>query len=403
MPEPEIASDQLYEFRKTLRKLKAYRGAGTQLVSVYVSADYPINEVSGRIREEINQAGNIKSKQTRNNVQDALERIVNVLKGFRKTPKNGLVIFSGNLSDDPSRTDMKTFYFEPINRLETNMYRCDSIFWLEPLEKMINNRDAYGIVVLDGSDATLAILQGTELRVVDKIHNLGHSKIKGGGQSANRYSRLIEEGKEYYHKKVGEAMDSLFLGKVKGVIVGGPGPIKEYFLKQNTFNYQLKVLGVVDTGYVDEHGAREVLAKAGDLIAGQEAVKEKKFFDEFMKTIIKSEKAVYGLSQTLDAIATKRASLVLVSEEAPFSVVHYKCPSCDTEESRTFEKDLSEKTITCPKCGSLMNQIDVAPIAEYIIEICRKAGIRVEVISVNTSEGQQFLNGFGGIGAILKY
>jgi peptide chain release factor subunit 1 len=400
---PEISSDQLYEFRKTLRKLKAYRGAGTQLVSVYVSADYPINEVSGRIREEVNQAGNIKSKQTRNNVQDALERIISVLKGFRKTPPNGLVIFSGNLSDDPSRNDMKIFYFEPISRLETNMYRCDSSFWLEPLEKMVNSRDSYGIVVLDGSDATLAILQGTELRVLDKIHNLAHSKVRKGGQSANRYAHLIEEGKEYYHKKIGEAMDSLFVGKVKGVIVGGPGPIKEYFLKERRFNYQLHVIGVVDTGYTDEHGAREVIEKAGDLIKDQEAVKEKRFFDEFMKTIIKSEKAVYGLSQTLDAIATKRAQLVLVSEEAPFSVVHFKCPSCDNEESRTYEKDTEEKATKCPKCGSLMNQVDIAPIAEYIIELCRAAGIKVEVISTDTSEGQQFLNGFSGIGAILRY
>jgi peptide chain release factor subunit 1 len=400
---PEISSDQLYEFRKTLRKLKAYRGDGTQLVSVYVSADYPINEVSGRIREEVNQAGNIKSKQTRNNVQDALERIINVLKGFRKTPPNGLVIFSGNLSDDPSRTDMKTFYFEPISRLETNLYRCDSVFWLEPLEKMVSSRDAYGIVVLDGSDATLALLQGTELRIVDKIHNLAHSKVRKGGQSANRYARLIEEGKEYYHKKIGEAMDSLFVGKVKGIIIGGPGPIKEYFLKEKTFNYQLKVIGVVDTGYVDEHGAREVLEKAGDLIKDQEAVKEKRFFDEFMKTVIKSEKAVYGLEQTLGVIANKRAQLVLVSEEAPFSVVHFKCPSCDTEEPRTYEKDREEKTTKCLKCGSSMNQVDVAPLAEYIIELCRAAGIKVEVISTNTSEGQQFLNGFSGIGAILKY
>jgi peptide chain release factor subunit 1 len=400
---PEISSDQLYEFRKTLRKLKAYRGDGTQLVSVYVSADYPINEVSGRIREEVNQAGNIKSKQTRNNVQDALERIINVLKGFRKTPPNGLVIFSGNLSDDPSRTDMKTFYFEPISRLETNLYRCDSVFWLEPLEKMVSSRDSYGIVVLDGSDATLALLQGTELRVVDKIHNLAHSKVRKGGQSANRYARLIEEGKEFYHKRIGEAMDSLFVGKVKGVIIGGPGPIKEYFLKEKTFNYQLKVIGVVDTGYTDEHGAREVLEKAGDLIKDQEAVKEKRFFDEFMKTVIKSEKAVYGLEQTLDVIANKRAQLVLVSEEAPFSVVHFKCPSCDNEEPKTYEKEREEKSTKCGKCGSLMNQVDVAPLAEYIIELCRSAGIKVEVISINTSEGQQFLNGFSGIGAILKY
>ncbi|MCX6774011.1 MAG: peptide chain release factor 1, partial [Candidatus Micrarchaeota archaeon] len=72
----QITSEQLYEFKKRLRKLKECRGDGTQLVTVYVSAGYPINEVSSRVREEINQASNIKSKQTRTNVTDALERIV---------------------------------------------------------------------------------------------------------------------------------------------------------------------------------------------------------------------------------------------------------------------------------------------------------------------------------------
>jgi peptide chain release factor subunit 1 len=403
MPEETVSSDQLYEFRKTIRKLKAYRGDGTQLVSVYVSAGYPINEISSRVREEVNQAENIKSKQTKNNVQDALDRIVNVLKGFKKTPPHGLVLFSGNLSDDPSRTDMKTFYFEPINMLNMNMYRCDSTFYLEPLEKMMNSRDAYGVLAIDGKDATLAILQGTELKVVDRVHNLAHSKVRKGGQSANRYARLIEEGKEYYHKRIGEKMDAAFLGKVKGVIVGGPGPVKEYFLNEKTFNYQLKIIGVVDTGYADEQGAREIVEKSAEFIVGQESVREKKFFDEFMKAVIKTEKAVYGLSQVMEAIGTKRAELVLVSEEAPYTAAHFRCPSSDAEETRTYEKGAEEKTIPCPKDGNSMVQDEVMPIADYVIELCRKAGIRVEVISNNTPEGQQFLEGFGGLGAMLKY
>jgi peptide chain release factor subunit 1 len=399
----QITSEQLYEFKKRLRKLKECRGDGTQLVTVYVSAGYPINEVSSRVREEINQASNIKSKQTRTNVTDALERIVTVLKGFRKTPENGLVIFAGNVSTDPSKQDLQTFYFEPISKLGMNVYRCDSTFFIEPLERMMYSRDSYGVLAFEGRDATLAILQGTEFRIVDKIHNTAHAKVRKGGQSARRYERLIEESNEFYYKRVGEAMDQLFLNKVKGVLVGGPGPMKEYFLNEKTFNYQIKIIGVVDTGYIDEQGIREIIEKSGDLIKDQEAIKEKRLFDNFMKIVIKTEKAVYGLDQVMECINSKRAELVLVSEDAPFSVVHFKCPSCDSELSKIYRKGQEEKSIKCEKCGSTMNSIDIAPIAEYVIDLCRKLNIKVEILSATSAPGEQFLNGFGGIGALLKY
>ena len=57
-------------------------------------------------------------------------------------------------------------------------------------------------------------------------------------------------------------MDECFLGKVKGIIVGGPGPAKDSFMKLKPYNYQLKILGMVDTGYTDEYGIRKFYLKA---------------------------------------------------------------------------------------------------------------------------------------------
>ena len=123
-------SSKLYKIKKKIEELKSYKGTGTQLVSVYIPANYPIPEISSKIREEINQASNIKSKQTRTNVIGALERILNALKHFKKTPPNGLVIFAGNVADDPSKTDIKTIVLEPPYKLSQSVYRCDSKFFL---------------------------------------------------------------------------------------------------------------------------------------------------------------------------------------------------------------------------------------------------------------------------------
>ena len=396
-------SAELYKIKKKIEELKSYKGSGTQLVSVYIPANYPIPEVSAKIREEINQASNIKSKQTRTNVIGALERIANALKHFKKTPENGLIIFAGNVADDPSKTDIRTIVLEPPLRLSQSVYRCDSTFFLEPIERMIAAKDAYGIVVMDGREATLALLRGTQIDILKTLNNTAHAKVRKGGQSARRYERLIEESTERYYKRVGEAMDQAFLGKVKGVIIGGPGPSKDFFLKMKPFNYQHKILGVVDTGYTDEYGVREVIAKAESIISEQEAVKEKNLVERFIKRVMRSELVTYGLKEVIEAIQNNRAELVLVSEAIDLKHYKFKCSSCNYEWEKIYKKDFDVSKVKCPKCSQQAFVEDEESFTEFIIDLAEKHGTKVEVISTKTSEGAQFLNGFTGLGAFLRY
>ncbi|MEM4295405.1 MAG: peptide chain release factor aRF-1 [Candidatus Anstonellales archaeon] len=403
----EIESKKFYEFKKTIKKLKEIRGTGTQLVSFYIPAGYPIPEAAAKIREEISQAQNIKSKQTRTAVISALERISNALKHFKSTPEKGLVMFAGNISNDPSREDIQIFIIEPLYRLGQSIYRCDSSFFLEPLEKMLESTDSYGIVAIEGREATLALLRGTEVNIVERIENQAHAKVRKGGQSARRYERLIEEAIERFYKKVGEAMDKHFLGKVKGIIVGGPGPTKDYFLKESPFNYQHKILGVVDTGYADENGVYEIMNKMEGIIKEQEAVKEKALLTRFISEVVKGGKAIYGYAEVVEAIKTGRAFKVLVSEGLDQNYFLFKCQKDDTTIEIITPKEQAHKKRTspetCPQDGTLMTIIEDEDLTDHIIKIAMESNIDVEVISTNTQEGQQFLKGFKGIGAFLKY
>jgi peptide chain release factor subunit 1 len=394
----DVASAELYEFRRKIRKLSEYRGTGTQLVSVYIPSGYPIPEITSKLREEVNQASNIKSKTTRTNVTSALEKIINYLKHFRKTPKNGMAIFCGNISQNPSKVDIQLFAVEPPYELKMSIYRCDSSFFLEPLQRMLEAKDSYGIVVLDGREATIALLKGTDVQIVKKLHSTAHAKIRKGGQSARRYERLINESIEKYYKRVGEAMDEAFLGKVKGVIVGGPGPTKDFFLKEKPFNYQIKILGVVDTGYTDEYGVREVVEKSEEILEGQEAIKEKRLIDAFMREVAHDGLITYGEEEVINAIKTKQAEHVLVSEGLEKVVYIMKCPSCGA-----VKKVQNAEGVICDNCGNEMIVEEEAPFVEEIIEMCHENGIKVDVISTNTAQGVQFLEGFGGLAAFLRY
>jgi len=220
--------------------------------------------------------------------------------------------------------------------------------------------------------------------------------------SARRYERLIEEAIEVYYKRVGDSMDNAFLGKVKGVIVGGPGPTKEFFMKMSPFNYQIKVLGVVDTGYTDDYGIREVLSKSENIISQQETIKEKILVDRFIKAVVNEGLAVYGEQQVREAIASRQAEKVLLSEGLEHMSALYKCSSCG-EETRKVVRDKADDTIQCPKCNSQTKLQSKELLLDYLTDLARQSDIEVEIVSTDSVEGNQFFTGFGGIGAFLRY
>ncbi|HMB50614.1 MAG TPA: peptide chain release factor 1, partial [Natronoarchaeum rubrum] len=142
----EQSDRKKYEFRKVIEDLKEYEGSGTQLVTIYVPPDKMISDVVAHVTQEHSEASNIKSKQTRTAVQDALSSIKARLKYFdTKPPENGVVLFSGAVDSGGGRTDMVTEVLEnPPQPIESFRYHCDSAFLTEPLEHMLADKGLYG-------------------------------------------------------------------------------------------------------------------------------------------------------------------------------------------------------------------------------------------------------------------
>jgi len=221
--------------------------------------------------------------------------------------------------------------------------------------------------------------------------------------SARRFERLIEESIEYYYKHVGEHMDRYFVNTVKGVIVGGPGPAKENFVKMSPFNYQIKILGVVDTGYTDEYGIREVMAKSGDLISEQAAIKERVIIERFIKAVVsEAGLAAYGEAEVRKAIESKQASQLLVSEGLTYK--RAKLVDTITGEAQYITAkspfDLEEKI---KAIGGTVKVESERPLIDDLIDLAEEKGVETVVISPDTAEGAQFLGSFYGIGAFLRY
>jgi peptide subunit release factor 1 (eRF1)/intein/homing endonuclease/DNA-binding XRE family transcriptional regulator len=151
-------------------------------VTVYVPAGYELSKITTHLQQEQGTATNIKSSQTRKNVIDALERMIQHLKLFDRTPENGLALFSGNVAEREGQSDVKVWSIDPPLPLNIRMYRCDKQFVLDPLEEQVSTDKVYGMVVLDRRDATIAELRGKKIVVLKKTHSEVPGKMRAGGQ-----------------------------------------------------------------------------------------------------------------------------------------------------------------------------------------------------------------------------
>ncbi len=392
-----------YSISREIKRLRSVRGYGTELISIYVPAGFQLSEEISKLKEEYSQSSNIKSKSTRGNVQSAIDKIIQYLRLYRETPKNGLVVFCGNLSDNQSKADIELFSIEPPLPLKVNIYRCDSTFMLDPLELLVDNKDTYALLVMDGREATVATLKGAHIQVFKKMNSTAHAKVRKGGQSAARYERVIEEQIGEYYTRIGEAINMMcqqLQFKVKGLIVGGPGPAKEGFAKADKLNYQIKILGVYDTGYTDEYGLQELLEKAQDLLREEAAAKERKVLERFMQERVRNGLATYGYENTKEALESGKAGTLILSEDADLFLVKYECSSCKEVVERIEEGQHREAKHSC---GGTLQAVEVKDIIEELLDMAEKAGTEIVFVSSESSYGKEFLMGFKGIGALLRY
>jgi len=404
----ETLSDrQKYDFKRSLEEIRNLKGRGTELISVYVPPTKQISDVAAYLREEFSQSSNIKSASTRKNVQGAISSILARLKYFKTAPANGVIFFVGEISTSGDQTRMVQYVLEPPDPITTFLYRCDSDFYLEPLEGMLVDKKVYGLVVIDRSEATVGILRGKAIRVIRNMDSLVPSKHRMGGQSAQRFERLIEISANEYYKKVSDIMTESFLNLegLEGILVGGPGPSKEFFIKEGYLHHELakKVVDTFDTGYTDEYGLKELVEKAKDKLYDLDLMREKRFFQQFLNEIRKSDGlSVYGEDQIRHAIMIGAVDVLLVSEGLRKRRVTLDCPQCGTIEV-TVDKSPDGTSMACPKCGTMGTVAKDVDLVDDLFDQAGLMGTKVELISPESEEGEMLLKAFGGIAGLLRF
>lgn len=360
-----LTAYQRHHLKKIVRELESHRGRHTEFVSVYVPAEYDMNKIIGHLQQEQGTATNIKSAATRNNVIDALERMIVHLKLVKQTPPHGLAAFSGNIAAREGASDVRVWSIEPPVPLKIRIYRCDKTFVLEPLIDMLDIKEVYGLVVMDKRDATIALLKGKTIIPLVKTHSEVPGKMKAGGQSAQRFAQNRELAANAHYKKVAEHMKNQFLmlEGLKGIIVGGPGQTK-YELAEGDFitnDVRKKIIAIKDITYTDEFGLQELVDRSQDVLSQEDIADEKKVVNKFLELLAKKPGMVaYGEQEARKFLEMGAVATLLLSE------------TLEDEKIDEFET------------------------------VAKKYSTEVKIISTETREGVQ-LRDIGKFGAILRY
>jgi peptide subunit release factor 1 (eRF1) len=97
----------------------------TSLVTFYVPGSTKVSDVSRMVNSEMSKTHNIKSRQTRQQVSDALQAVSSHLKTMKTMPENGIAIFTGHTTETFENT-----VIEPLRTIDRSFYHCDSKFWV---------------------------------------------------------------------------------------------------------------------------------------------------------------------------------------------------------------------------------------------------------------------------------
>ncbi len=373
----------------------------------------PVHEAIAALREESGTASNIKSDTTRNHVQDALTKTMARLRLYKQTPENGIVIFCGAIPGPggPGNETIELFEVLPQKPVSVYLYRCDDHFHLDPLREMLREQNIIGVLAMDATEAGLGIVSGDSWDVVDTITSGVSGKTRKGGQSARRYERLREMELTDYFNRLADHVKKSFLESqpVKGLIVSGPGPTKDEFVKDGYLDYRLQnaIVGVLDTGYAGREGVRETIGRSEKLLESVRVVEEKKLVDNFFREINSdSGLAIYGVQDILNALKRSAVDTIIINEDADIIYLKATCRNCGnvTEKFVTRAQIVNGKQalLTCPKCGSNEVEITERDLVDYFADAAVDSGAKVEVISSKT-EGGAMLKNFGGVSAILRY
>ncbi|KAI0166068.1 eukaryotic peptide chain release factor subunit 1-like protein [Xylariaceae sp. FL1272] len=366
------------------------------------------------LAEEYGTASNIKSRVNRQSVLSAITSTQQRLKLYNKVPPNGLVVYCGEILTSEGKERKVNIDFEPFKPINTSLYLCDNKFHTEALAELLESDQRFGFIIMDGNGALFGTLSGNTRDVVHKFSVDLPKKHGRGGQSALRFARLREEKRHNYVRKVAELAVQNFITNdkpnVAGIILAGSADFKNDLNASDMFDNRLqtKVIKVVDVSYGGENGFNQAIELSSETLGNVKFIQEKKLIGKYFEEISQDTgKVCYGIDDTLKALELGAVEILIVFENLEITRYVLKSSSgSDVVLHLTKQQEAAdrERSLFMDKeSGQEMELVSSDSFLEWIAEHYKDFGTNLEFVSDRSTEGNQFVKGFGGIGGILRY
>lgn len=386
------------------------RGSGTSMISLIVRANTQISLVTKMLTEEYGTASNIKSRVNRLSVLDAITSTKERLKKYTRCPPNGLVVYCGTILTDDGKEKRIVVDFEPFKPINTSLYLCDNKFHTDALDDLLRDDDQFGFIVVDGSGALYGTISGNTRSILYKFTVELPKKHRRGGQSSGRFARIRDEKRHNYVHKVAEFATKMFIKDnkptVSNIVLAGLADFKNDLFASKLFDKRLKsiVSKVVDVSYGGENGFNQAIELAAESMANTKFIREKQIVQAFMNEIAQdSNKYCFGIADTMSALEMGAVDTLLVWDNLPHQRIGLHNNSTGADYVKIMSTSDEHDADNFVDNGITLKVTDRSPFVEWIAEHYQQFGTSLELISDSSTEGSQFVNGFGGVGATLRW
>jgi peptide chain release factor subunit 1 len=238
------------------------------------------------------------------------------------------------------------------------------------------------------------------------------SKHGRGGQSAQRFERLIEIAAHEWFTQCGEKATEIFLhADIKALLLGGPGPTKEFFAREEYLHHELRKKlypQFFDTGYTDDdQGLKEMVEAAGAAIDEIGRMQDRKLMQQFLRETAKPDGGLgtYGEGEVRKALEAAAVQHLLLSENLRKTrltfthrqtgeVLHKSVPNMQVQDA----VDAQAK-----QWGGNQTEVARKDVIEELSDLAEQSGAEVHIVSPASEEGGILQNAFGGVVALLRY
>jgi peptide chain release factor subunit 1 len=360
-----------------LRRLSEVADTKPSFVSLFLSAKAEDYERFLKKRESECQRALSSEKELKQIFSDNMAQVKEFLSsGKKEHGTKSFAIFSS------SSTDFFETYELPIEI--DNQLIVDTSPYIRPLAMLKEEWESFAIILLDHSNARLYLMTSAEIADTKKMHKDIMNKHKKGGWSQARFQRLRKGAIDQFFKEVVDYLVGfLKKEKVRRIVIAGPGNAKKEFEEYLPGDIKSKVIGLIDQDFDVPEG--QLISDSLKTFFEKESQEENEMVDNLRAEILKGGLVAYGVDDTLDAVISGRAELLLINMGKKSK--GWKCEICNLFRSGSME--------TCYNCGKEVFTVDVI---EEMIEAAESMGTTLEFIKDN-----ELLEELGGVAAILRY